>query len=531
MNKLFSTLSKEELETIAPTEAEDTTDQGDGTAELEEGLEAKAEYEATADAVDAAVEELENLQEKDQMLAEAEESDDPAKQAAAVAVANEALRGACQRIGMDYEKYNVTFESLNLNADIKLAREGIGDTLKKGWEAVKKGLIAAWEFVLKYIKKFLGFFGIKFKNSEKKEKENKEKADELKQKSTKLPPEEKKAVDTLVGAATGLVPFRAKELQEVIDAVIIEPGDNKLAGPADKKLIEPANKPLLLPPPEVVKEALSKVDDPLLNINSIQDTILSGFWYGGDTNIDRIISRLSKVVSLIGKNEISDIISVFKVVNQKANLTKDLLAKYEERIRRLPGHQELVKINNKAIMVALAVSNFENGSELKSLENSDNMLITKAGPRTLAVYDVMDTQNRKEFTLSKSVYNEVMEKLLELPIAKPGSGIATISQSIIDDFNKIYNKAEDLEKSFQSLETYADKKATPDVVANLTAEQANKNAKLRVIKATSSTFVFVLSQILQAMGAVDEIHWVQLNAASNLLKAAEKIVNNSKKAA
>ena len=175
MNKLFSTLSKEELETIAPTEAEDTTDQGDGTAELEEGLEAKAEYEATADAVDAAVEELENLQEKDQMLAEAEESDDPAKQAAAVAVANEALRGACQRIGMDYEKYNVTFESLNLNADIKLAREGIGDTIKKGWEAVKKGLIAAWEFVLKYIKKFLGFFGIKFKDNEKKEKEVKEK--------------------------------------------------------------------------------------------------------------------------------------------------------------------------------------------------------------------------------------------------------------------------------------------------------------------------------------------------------------------
>ena len=143
----------------------------------------------------------------------------------------------------------------------------------------------------------------------------------------------------------------------------------------------------------------------------------------------------------------------------------------------------------------------------------------------------MDTQNRKEFTLSKSVYNEVMEKLLELPIAKPGSGIATVSKSIIDDFDKIFKQAEDLENSFRSLEVDANKNATPDVVANLTAEQANKNAKLRVIKATSSTFVFILSQILQAMGAVEEIHWVQLNAASNLLKAAEKIANKAQKAA
>ena len=359
MNKLFSTLSKEELETIAPTETEDTTDQGDGTAELEEGLEAKAEYEATADAVDAAVEEL---------------------------------RGACQRIGMDYEKYNVTFESLNLNADIKLAREGIGDTLKKGFEAVKKGLMAAWDFVVKYIKKFLGFFGVTFKDNEKKEEAVKKKADEVTKEAANLPADKKKAVDTLVGAATGIVPFRAKELQEYIDAEIIEP-------------IGPANKSLLLPPPEKIKEDLSSIDDTLLNISTIQDAINQNVYWGAG-NLDTIIKRISDLAHFVGKAEIKNLSNLYQVVTNKSKQLVHNMSQYKSKLQKgIDGEvamKELLKVNTAAASNFLNFDVYENADKLKSFKAKEGVLISLGLDGNSVV--VLHWTNPSERTADETIY-------------------------------------------------------------------------------------------------------------------------------
>lgn len=510
MNKLFSTLSKEELETIAPTEAEDTTDQGDGTAELEEGLEAKAEYEATADAVDAAVEELENLQEKDQMLAEAEESDDPAKQAAAVAVANEALRGACQRIGMDYEKYNVTFESLNLNTDIKLAREGIGDTLKKGLEAVKKGLMAAWDFVIKYLKKFLGFFGVTFKDNEKKEEAVKKKADEVTKEAANLPPEQKKAVDTLVGAATGIVPFRAKELQEFIDAEIIEP-------------IGPANKPLLLPPPEKIKEDLSSIDDTLLNISTIQDAINQNVYWGAGS-LDIIIKRISDLAHFVGKAEIKNLSNLYQVVTNKSKQLVQNMAQYKSKLVKGidgdVGMKELLKVNTAAASNFLNFDVYENANELKSFKAKEGIYIDFAvNGKDVEVIDWTDpNKNYPEKTiykLAKAPFTETVSAILSIPIARPDKQVTAISNTLLKQLDDVEAKAIEIQREFGYIDS-------------------NSRIPLRVLAVISSSsraFGKMASKIPYLCATLNQIHKTQLHAAEELLKAAEKIVNNSKKAA
>ena len=526
MSKLFSTLSKEELETIAPTEAEDTTDQGDGTAELEEGLEAKAEYEATADAVDAAVEELENLQEKDQMLAEAEESDDPAKQAAAVAVANEALRGACQRIGMDYEKYNVTFESLNLNADIKLAREGIGDTLKKGFEAVKKGLMAAWDFVVKYLKKFLGFFGVTFKDNEKKEEAVKKKADEVTKEAANLPADKKKAVDTLVGAATGLVPFRAKELQEVIDAVKIEPGDNKLAGPADKKLIGPANKPLLLPPPEKIKEDLSSIDDTLLNISTIKDAINQNVYWGAG-NLDTIIKRISDLAHFVGKAEIKNLSNLYQVVTNKSKQLVQNMAQYKSKLQKgldgEVGMKELLKVNTAAASNFLNFDVYENADELKSFKAKEGVLISFGLDGNSVV--VLDWTSPNKITADKTIYKiakapftDTVSAILSIPIARPDKQVTAISNTLLKQLDDVEAKAVEIQRGFNNID-------------DLNSTGQGQHKFVGVIGFTSRAFSQMASKIPYLCATLNQIHKTQLHAAEELLKAAEKIVNNSKKAA
>ena len=513
MNKLFSTLSKEELETIAPTEAEDTTDQGDGTADLEEGLEAKAEYEATADAVDAAVEELENLQEKDQMLAEAEESDDPAKQAAAVAVANEALRGACQRIGMDYEKYNVTFESLNLNADIKLAREGIGDTLKKGFEAVKKGLMAAWEFVLKYIKKFLGFFGVTFKDNEKKEEAVKKKADEVTKEAANLPADKKKAVDTLVGAATGIVPFRAKELQEYIDAEIIEP-------------IGPANKSLLLPPPEKIKEDLSSIDDTLLNISTIQDAINQNVYWGVG-NLDTIIKRISDLAHFVGKAEIKNLSNLYQVVTNKSKQLVHNMAQYKSKLQKgLDGEvamKELLKVNTAAASNFLNFDVYENADELKSFKAKEGVLISFGLDGNSVV--VLDWTNPSKMTADETIYKiakapftDTVSAILSIPIARPDKQVTAISNTLLKQLDDVEAKAVEIQRGFNNIN-------------NLNSTGQVQHKFVGVIGYTSRAFSQMASKIPYLCATLNQIHKTQLHAAEDLLKAAEKIVNNSKKAA
>ena len=510
MNKLFSTLSKEELETIAPTEAEDTTDQGDGTAELEEGLEAKAEYEATADAVDAAVEELENLQEKDQMLAEAEESDDPAKQAAAVAVANEALRGACQRIGMDYEKYNVTFESLNLNTDIKLAREGIGDTLKKGLEAVKKGLMAAWDFVIKYLKKFLGFFGITFKDNEKKEEAVKKKADEVTKEAANLPADKKKAVDTLVGAATGIVPFRAKELQEFIDAGIIEP-------------IGPANKSLLLPPPEKIKEDLSAIDDTLLNINTIQDAINQNVYWGVG-NLDTIIKRISDLAHFVGKAEIKNLSNLYQVVTNKSKQLVQNMAQYKAKlvkgIDRDVGMKELLKINTAAASNFLNFDVYENANELKSFKAKEGIYIGfSPNGKDVEVVDWTDPNKswpeKTIYKLAKAPFTETVSAILSIPIARPDKQVTAISNTLLKQLDDVEAKAIEIQREF----------------GYINSDSRIPLRVLGVISSSSHAFGKMASKIPYLCATLNQIHKTQLHAAEELLKAAEKIANKAQKAA
>lgn len=496
MNKLFSTLSKEELETIAPTEEETTTDQGDGTAELEEGLEAKAEYEATADAVDAAVEELENLQEKDQMLAEAEESDDPAKQAAAVAVANEALRGACQRIGMDYEKYNVTFESLNLNTDIKLAREGIGDTLKKGLEAVKKGLMAAWDFIIKYLKKFLGFFGVTFKDNEKKEEEVKKKADEVTKEAANLPPEQKKEAENLVGAATGktgVTPEVMKTLEKVGSEL-------------------PANKP-----------DFTGVDDTLLNISTIQDAINQNVYWGVD-RLDIIIKRISDLAHFVGKAEIKNLSNLYQVVTNKSKQLVQNMAQYKSKLQKgidgEVGMKELLKVNTAAASNFLNFDVYENASELKSFKAKEGIYIDiSTDGKSVEVIDWTDpnknSPEKTKYKLAKAPFTETVSAILNIPIAKPDKQVTAISKTLLKQLDDVEAKAIEIQREFGYIE-------------------GDSHIPLRVlgvINSTSRAFSKMASKIPYLCGTLDQIHKTQLHAAEELLKAAEKIVNKSKKAA
>ena len=519
MNKLFSTLSKEELETIAPTEAEDTTDQGDGTAELEEGLEAKAEYEATADAVDAAVEELENLQEKDQMLAEAEESDDPAKQAAAVAVANEALRGACQRIGMDYEKYNVTFESLNLNADIKLAREGIGDTLKKGWEAVKKGLIAAWEFVLKYIKKFLGFFGIKFKDNEKKEKEVKEKADKLKQESTKLPPEEKKAVDTLVGAATGGNISKA-DLDAALGKANVSSSDKDekeqpSSAPQENK---EENK-------QETQEALKNVAEkhPGLNINNLEKAIEQGLWAGYAKNKEHVIESLFKIATYVPGADSKSLSLISRYVSIKTTNILEKLQKYKSAIKGTPTIETWCKLNVQAALDMVDINMVEGGEEIKSFVTTADRYIFRSLSPNIAFSvvtlnkgeDGEDNVKVKEYKFKTAELTSKVEAMLKMPMNQ-------LNREVSAGLSKTYSDLSNAEQEIRSI---------ANELNNIASDVMEKNSIGDIIKSTSFVYSKLGHQVISVTAAANDLYSTHLKVAEELLKAAEKVVNKSKKAA
>lgn len=519
MNKLFSTLSKEELEAIAPTEEETTTDQGDGTAELEEGLEAKAEYEATADAVDAAVEELENLQEKDQMLAEAEESDDPAKQAAAVAVANEALRGACQRIGMDYEKYNVTFESLNLNADIKLAREGIGDTLKKGWEAVKKGLIAAWEFVLKYIKKFLGFFGIKFKDNEKKEKEVKEKADKLKQESTKLPPEEKKAVDTLVGAATGGNISKA-DLDAALGKASASSNDKDekeqpSSAPQENK---EENK-------QETQEAVKNVAEkhPGVNINTLEQAIEQGLWAGYAKNKEHVIESLFKIAIFAPHADSKSLNIISRYVANKSDDILKKLQNYKSAIKGTPTMEKWCELNVKAALDMVDTKMVEGGEEIKSfVTTADRYIFRSLSPNVAFSVvtlnkgeDGEDNVKVKEYKFKTAELTSKVEAMLKMPMNQPNGGV---SKALDDTYNRITN----IEKEIRSI---------ANELNNIASNVMEKNSMGDIIKSTSFVYSKLGHQVISVTAAVSDLYNTQINTAFELLVAAEKITNKAQKEA
>lgn len=515
MNKLFSTLSKEELETIAPTEAEDTTGQGDGTAELEEGLEAKAEYEATADAVDAAVEELENLQEKDQMLAEAEESDDPAKQAAAVAVANEALRGACQRIGMDYEKYNVTFESLNLNADIKLAREGIGDTLKKGWEAVKKGLIAAWEFVLKYIKKFLGFFGIKFKDNEKKEKEVKEKADELKKEAAKLPPEEKKAVDTLVGAATGGNISKA-DLDAALGKASASSSDKD-----EKEQQSSTPQENKQETQEVLKNVAEK--HPGLNINTLEQAIEQGLWAGYAKNKEHVIESLFKIAIFAPHADSKSLSIISRYVANKSDDILKKLQNYKSAIKGTPTMEKWCELNVKAALDMVDTKMVEGGEEIKSfVTTADRYIFRSLSPNVAFSVvtlnkgeDGEDNVKVKEYKFKTAELTSKVEAMLKMPMNQPNGGV---SKALDDTYNRITN----IEKEISSI---------ANELNSVASNVMEKNSMGDIIKSTSFVYSKLGHQVISVTAATSDLYNTQINTAFELLVAAEKIVEKSQKEA
>lgn len=200
MAKLFVTLSREEAENVAPVES--TPMKGSEASDVIENAQDVAEETQQVEEMMASIEEaedaLDDLQEAENMaaasageepvdvitgepVAGAEESEccdetpgvteptptgteeavaAPAPEVAA-AVATECLRQVKKRLGIDSEGIQVSFESLDSRSPIsslQLAREGIGDTAKKIWDAIKAMFKKIWDKIKELWGKFTGLF-------------------------------------------------------------------------------------------------------------------------------------------------------------------------------------------------------------------------------------------------------------------------------------------------------------------------------------------------------------------------------------
>ena len=198
MAKLFVTLSREEAENIAPAEPIDAGKASELANDAAEVEKVSKDIQETEDGIEDGFEALEDLQEAENMAAasageepvdvitgepvvEAEDAEcgsetpgvteptptgteeavaAPAPEVAA-AVATECLRQVKKRLGMDSEGIQVSFESLDSRSPIsslQLAREGIGDTAKKIWDAIKAMFKKIWDKIKELWGKFTGFF-------------------------------------------------------------------------------------------------------------------------------------------------------------------------------------------------------------------------------------------------------------------------------------------------------------------------------------------------------------------------------------
>lgn len=228
MAKLFVTLSREEAEVAAPVES--TPMKGSEASDVIENAQDVAEETQQVEEMIASIEEaedaLDDLQEAENMAAASagEEPVDvvtgepvagtedseccdetpgvteptptgteeavaaPAPEVAA-AVATECLRQVKKRLGIDSEGIQVSFESLDSRSPIsslQLAREGIGDTAKKIWDAIKAMFKKIWDKIKELWGKFTGLFKKKAEVVEQVVEEVKEAEEELKKEGIKL---------------------------------------------------------------------------------------------------------------------------------------------------------------------------------------------------------------------------------------------------------------------------------------------------------------------------------------------------------
>ena len=196
MAKLFVTLSREEAENIAPVEPIDAGDAADMLNDQDEVNSDQLAIDELFVGIEEAESALDDLQEAENMAAasageapvdvvtgdpvvEPVEGDSetpgvaeptptgtedavaaPAPEVAA-AVATECLRQVKKRLGLESDGIQVSFEGLETRSPITnltLAREGIGDTAKKVWEAIKNALKKIWEKIVAIWDKITGLF-------------------------------------------------------------------------------------------------------------------------------------------------------------------------------------------------------------------------------------------------------------------------------------------------------------------------------------------------------------------------------------